>query len=78
MIAVPITPGDAFSFGKPQALFDLSQYGAPATRPFDVAPDGRFVMVKFATTASEASARPRFVVVSNWFDELGARMAASR
>jgi hypothetical protein len=47
-------------FGPPQRLFDF-----PYHFDWDVAPDGRFLVV------SEAEA-PRLVFVENWFEELRA------
>jgi hypothetical protein len=40
--------------------------GGAADRNWDVAPDGRFLMIKAATAAGS----PEIIVVQNWFGEL--------
>jgi serine/threonine-protein kinase len=72
MMAVAISPGASFTYGKPEVLFDMSQYGGPSERIFDVAADGRFLIVKAET--NDATNHQTFVVVSHWFDEVRARM----
>jgi serine/threonine-protein kinase len=72
LYAVPIGAGPGFQPGKPEALFDAPNpnslvYG----RHYDVARDGRFVLIRQA----EASTAPSsVVVVLNWYDELKAKM----
>jgi eukaryotic-like serine/threonine-protein kinase len=52
-------------FEKPQVLFE-SRFVQGSMRSFDVAPDGRFLMIEAIDTAPSAS----IVVVQNWFEEL--------
>jgi serine/threonine-protein kinase len=74
MVAVPVQPGSAFSYGKPQPLFDASGYLNLGYRSFDISADGkRFLMVKDAARGNTA-ARPSIVVVSHWFDEVNRRI----
>ncbi len=70
MMAVPVSAEGTFTRGKPIELFE----GSYAVDPFgndainyDVAPDGRFVMIK---EGKEDSAPVRINVVLNWFEEL--------
>jgi serine/threonine-protein kinase len=79
MVAVPVPAGPGFIYGKPQVLFDANSYFLqPNSRPFDISTDGkRFLMLKEGATGDRA-ARPSIVVVSHWFDEVKARMAAQR
>ena len=46
-------------------------------RTFDVAPDGRFLIMESVTGITSPVA-PHFVVVLNWFEELKARAPKSK
>jgi Tol biopolymer transport system component/predicted Ser/Thr protein kinase len=74
LMAVAIQPGAAFSFGKPEPLFDLTPYAfmGPPGRKYDVTKDGRFLMTK--PVAAEVFTHQTIVVVSHWFDEVRARV----
>ncbi len=69
LMAVPVAAGPDFAPGRPIRLFEGNNYsGAGAQgggRTYDVAPDGRFLMIRIANQ----SATP-LVVVLNWFEEL--------
>ncbi|MBI3048796.1 MAG: serine/threonine-protein kinase [Acidobacteria bacterium] len=70
VLSVPVQSGATFTAGRPQILFELSM--APnivGSRPYDLAPDGTFVVVRNAQTES-ASQTPRLVLVQNWTEEL--------
>ena len=73
MMAVPILPGASFSHGKPEPLFRARPFasGLPG-RYYDVAADGRFLMLKSGD--EETVARPSMIVVSNWLEEVTARV----
>jgi len=43
-------------------------------RPFDVSPDGRFLVIKDVTDPAN---RPAVVAVFNWFEELIAKISAA-
>ena len=71
MMSVPIKPGPGFSYGRPVPLFPAGQYHVNVARNYDVSLDGkRFVMVKNAAPGTRAS----MVVVTQWFDEVRAKM----
>jgi len=77
MMALPVQTAAGFTYGKPQPLFDIASYFTSTGRMFDVAPDGkRFLMVK--NLNADVGARPSIVVVSNWLDELKAKLPAAR
>jgi hypothetical protein len=62
-----------FSAGKPARLFGgryVYEY-----RDSDVAPDGRFLMIK---PSAEEQTSPRLDVVLNWVDELTRRVPVGR
>jgi serine/threonine protein kinase len=70
MVAVPIDDRAGFSASPPHDLFDASAYPAfGLSRHFDVAKDGRFLMLKQID-----SSEPEVRFVLNWFDEVNARV----
>jgi eukaryotic-like serine/threonine-protein kinase len=69
VVAVPVQMRPEFSPGRPATLFEGPYIGGSAGgggRTYDVAPDGRFLMVK-GEAAREAT---KLIVVVNWFEEL--------
>ena len=72
LMAAPVQTDESFAHGTPQPLFEIGNYdfGPGAPRDYDVADDGRFLMLK-----AEGQAPPRQItVVLNWFEELKARV----
>ncbi|HXY32235.1 MAG TPA: protein kinase [Gemmatimonadaceae bacterium] len=70
IVAVPIGPGAEFAPGSPRTLFDVSAYlQAPQHRDYDVAADGRFLMVRQKTPAAD-----RIVVTFGFTKEVEARV----
>jgi serine/threonine-protein kinase len=69
LMALPITGGDAFRFGKPQPLFDgLYSFGIESGRSYDVdANTGRFLLVR---PVRDTQASDRVRVVLNWDADL--------
>ncbi len=59
------------TLGTATVVFEGTYYQAP-WRTYDLAPDGRFLMIKPGGAATEdgASALPQIVVVEGWFEEL--------
>jgi Tol biopolymer transport system component len=77
MTVVPVQLTPTFSFGKATPLFPAGKYYVGVARNYDVSRDGsQFLMVKDVRTADTSAPRPAFVVVSNWFDELRAKLPA--
>ncbi|MEP7326918.1 MAG: protein kinase [Gemmatimonadota bacterium] len=72
LMAVTVGPGVEPQLGVPHTLFHLrDQLYMTSTEfytPFDVAPDGRFIMARALTAASELESP--LIVVENWFEEL--------
>jgi hypothetical protein len=66
MMAVDITLNPKFSAGKLRPLFKDVYVGLSSRPNYDVAADGRFLMVK----AIPVPPQTQFQVVLNWFDEL--------
>ena len=67
----------SFPPGTPRVLFERSGYapGGPAVAQYDVARDGRFLMVQEGALAPPPG---HFNVVINWLDELKARVGSSK
>jgi hypothetical protein len=76
MVAVRFTGGSAPTIGSTTVLFkipdELLRLEYKFYTPWDVAPDGRFLMVRTRRTAS--SGGRTVVIVENWTQELQARM----
>ena len=71
MMAVPVDTEPTFTAGDPAVLFEQQYYYVRSDRTYDVAPDGRFLMVKEGATTDDASApTAQIILVENWFEEL--------
>jgi len=70
MMAIPVAITPTLSIGNATVLFETRGYiPSVPTRNWDVAPDGRFLLIKQATAATGAETRP-VILVQNWFAEL--------
>jgi serine/threonine-protein kinase len=67
MAAVPIASGQTLVTREPKRLFDVSAYDLDHVR-FDVAPDGRFLMIRAVGSATARAGE--LVLVENFFQEL--------
>ena len=71
MFAVPMQSGTTLVADRPQKLFEAAMPSAGGGyRPYDVAPDGRFLIIQSARAEAGIAAAPEIVVVQNWFEEL--------
>ena len=75
VVAVPVESGDAFAWGPKEVLFEDVYYGYnnPSAYFFDVAPDGRLVMMKAVEESGddpEAEPVTEIIIVQNWLEEL--------
>jgi Tol biopolymer transport system component len=70
--AVPVESSPTFRAGTPRKLFEGRYFAQLLGRTYDVAPDGRFLMIKVSSTAP--AIRPRIVVIANWTEELKRRV----
>jgi hypothetical protein len=63
-------PGSALVVGRPEVLFEQAHLPvATGWRPYDVSPDGRFVMLT-SGDGTDAGAAPNVILVQNWHEEL--------
>ena len=72
MMVVAVETEPTFNPGNPEVLF-AAPYRAGnfgRNRPWDVARDGRFLMIKAGAPGQETQIAPHIVVVENWFEEL--------
>ena len=71
MMSVAVVAGASFDFKPPTLLFEAGDLitGDPPT--YDVAPDGRFLMIK---TVANQAAVAQIVLVQNWHEELKRRV----
>jgi hypothetical protein len=77
MMAAPVASDGERPFGPATKLFDSSYLGAtePVMRSYDVAADGRFLMIE--PMAAAPGAKAAIVVVQNWSEELRQLMTAA-
>jgi serine/threonine-protein kinase len=69
MMVAPVVPGPSFHAGSPRVLFPVEGYRRARNHPqYDVAADGRFVMIREAAGAVGAT------YAENWFAELLAKV----
>jgi serine/threonine-protein kinase len=70
LMSVPVRAGSSFEAGEPRPLFSGEVYhkGSTSGRDWDVAPDGRFLVVKRLETEMA------YVMVTNWVEELKRRV----
>ena len=67
-----IDPG--FRPGNPEVVFE-DNYVREFGRTYDISPDGqRFLMVTEGTESDGTTTETQLVMVTNWFDELKARV----
>jgi Tol biopolymer transport system component len=77
MMAVSIQTEPALSIGTPRVVFENRAYNAGGdSRPWDVAPDGRFLMLKDGVPQSSVGSH-QIVLVQNWFNELTSAVPAN-
>jgi WD40 repeat protein len=70
MMAVSIQTKPALAIGIPRVLFENRGYNAGGdSRPWDVGPDGRFLMLKESPSESIGGSQ-QIILVQNWFQEL--------
>ena len=66
-----------FRYGAPAAVLDISKYRTAGTfaAQWDISPDGkRFLLVSLLRAAEENDPTPKMLLVTDWFEELKARV----
>jgi serine/threonine-protein kinase len=73
MVAAEVAPGSTPPIGRQRALFSAAAYSANAYHQlYDVAPDGRFLMLRQGGDTTAASTR--LFVVENFLEDVKAKM----
>lgn len=71
MFVVPVESGTTLVAGRPQVLFKAAMIVPPVgSRTYDLAPDGRFIVIRPAEEETGSGAAPSLILVQNWFEEL--------
>ena len=71
MLVVAVDTEPVFNPGNPEVLFTAPYRAAQGRgRPWDVAADGRFLMIKDSGSGQEAGGPSQINVVLNWTEEL--------
>ena len=73
-MVVPITTETGLSVGTPATRVEGQFFDFRGRSAYDVAPDGRLVLIRRSAETSENDAGPQITVVLNWFEELKARV----
>ena len=76
LLAVAIETEPTLTFGTPQVLFEgpFIFQTSGNTQYYDVAPDGRFLMLKPRGLTDEISGVTQIILVQNWHQELKERV----
>ncbi|MEO7454946.1 MAG: protein kinase [Gemmatimonadaceae bacterium] len=75
MMSASITPGATIRVGEPHVLFEsgtLAERGVSWYTPWDVAPDGRFMLVRSVHAKGKVSTP--LTIMENWLDDANARV----
>ena len=70
MLAVSVQSGRTIVAGRPQVLFEFAMFVIAGGRPYDIAPDGRFFIIRSGEAQAGSGAASNIIVVQNWFEEL--------
>ncbi len=69
MFAVPVRSESTLVAGRQQTLFETALLISGGVRSYDVAPDGRFFVIRTAQSETGGNTS-NLILVLNWFDEL--------
>ena len=64
--------------GTPKQLFEAGPNRISASAGFDLAADGRFLMVREMETPEDESDEPQIIVTENWYQEFADESSRSR
>ena len=71
ILAVPVQSGTTLVAGRPQVLFEFAMDAVLSGRPYDIAPDGRFLMIRSGQAdGGGVGTASNLILVQNWFAEL--------
>jgi hypothetical protein len=67
---VGIQAGTTLVAGRPHVLFRFPMAAFPGSRPFDLGPDGRFLIVRNGDPEAAGGRSSNLIFVEHWFEEL--------
>ena len=71
MFAVAVQSGTTLVAGRPRVLFEFAMLAqAGGNRPYDIAPDGRFLIIRSGQAEGSGDTAASLIVVQNWTEEL--------
>jgi serine/threonine-protein kinase len=71
IFTVPVQAGTTFVAGRPRVLLEVAMIPpAGGDQSYDVAPDGRFLIIRDEGTDESGSTAPSMMLVQNWTEEL--------
>jgi eukaryotic-like serine/threonine-protein kinase len=70
VFASAVQSGTTLAAGTPQMLFETAMFVTAGGRPYDIAPDGRFVIIRSGQAAAGGGTASNLILVLNWFEEL--------
>jgi Tol biopolymer transport system component len=71
MFALAVPPGTTLGVGRPEVLFEFAMLvPTGGTWPYDIAPDGRFLIIRSNQTDAGSGTASNLIVVLNWTEEL--------
>jgi hypothetical protein len=74
MMAARVALGASLTVDRPRVLFEGEfEEGGDTTPNYDIAPDGRFLMIE--PSGDREPAVSHLVVIDNWFTELRQKLA---
>jgi len=66
-----VQSGSTLVAGRPEVLFEGAYLPiGTGFRSYDVAPDGRFAMIKLGDAGNTSESAPNIILVQNWAEEL--------
>ena len=74
LMAATVRADTTFAWDTPEMLLDGDYFFGGTGRNFDVAPDGRLLMIKDIDQSTGDESSQQINVVLNWFEELTARV----
>jgi hypothetical protein len=72
-VGVGVERAPTWASTTPTTLVKEGYYLNPfgnGSRPYDIAPDGQFLMIKEGGAADQTDAAPKVIVVQHWYEEL--------
>jgi eukaryotic-like serine/threonine-protein kinase len=71
ILAVPVQSGTTLVAGRPQMLFEFPMLAiGGSARPYDIAPDGRFLIIRSVQAETGGGPPSNLILVLNWLEEL--------